>query len=414
MAGHAQDAMIARIEREIEERTTFVEGLVAGAQEANNGEGRDLSSQEMELVSSAQERMVALNRQLTPLKDTARIAVESRNRARQIDAQIGSSRRGADLPPVEYRSAGAYITDYVGSYIGNREATERLEIFTRAAAHQTTADNAGLLPERLLGPILGQLDFGRPLVSAFGPQQLPAGAWSRPKITQHTQVGKQSAEKTELASRKMLIGKVALDGDTFGGYVNVSRQNIDWTQPQIIDIIIGDLTNEYAFETEEELGAVLAAGATTGPVLPAGATTQAQFMSALWTAAGQAYAGMWAARMPMGSLILAAAPDMVGVFGPLFPPVNPQNAQSTGFDVSVFGDGPKPPIAGIVPVVSGALAAGTIIVAASNAVEVYEDRIGALQVVEPSVLGTQVAYAGYFAPLIMAAGGVIEITKATS
>ena len=45
------------------------------------------------------------------------------------------------------------------------------------------------------------------------------------------------------------------------------------------------------------------------------------------------------------------------------------------------------------------------------AAEVYETRVGQLQVVEPSVLGVQVAYAGYFTPLVIDATGIIAITK---
>jgi len=41
----------------------------------------------------------------------------------------------------------------------------------------------------------------------------------------------------------------------------------------------------------------------------------------------------------------------------------------------------------------------------------YEDRLGALQVIEPSVLGVQVAYAGYFKTMVLEAGGIIKITK---
>ena len=52
-----------------------------------------------------------------------------------------------------------------------------------------------------------------------------------------------------------------------------------------------------------------------------------------------------------------------------------------------------------------------MIVLSTAAVEVYEDRIGSLQVVEPSVLGVQVAYAGYFAPLVLEPPAIIEITK---
>jgi hypothetical protein len=405
------DAMIARLDSELEERNAFIEGLIANAQQADEGRGRDLNSQEMELVGSARARIGALNEQLTPLRETSRIAIESRARSHEINGEIVGARHRAGVGPVEYRSAGAYINEYIRAGIGNREAAERLEVFHRAAAHQTTADNPGLLPETLLGPILASLDFARPLVSALGPRQLPSGSWSRPRITQHTQVGKQTAEKTELPSRKMIIGKIPIEADTFGGYVNVARQNVDWSQPQVLDIVIGDLTSEYAFETEEETGTVLGAAAVAGPALPA-TPTAGDITAALWAAAGLVFGNMWTARTPIGRLILAMAPDMLVLMGPLFPPVNPTNAQSSGFNAGAITEGPQPAISGITPVVSGALAAGTALVIASNSVECYEDRIGALQVVEPSVLGVQVAYAGYFALPVLEPTGVVKITKA--
>ena len=68
-------------------------------------------------------------------------------------------------------------------------------------------------------------------------------------------------------------------------------------------------------------------------------------------------------------------------------------------------------IAGIPVYCSPAVATNTALVLSSAAAEVYEDRIGSLQVVEPSVLGVQVAYAGYFTPLVIEATGIIKITK---
>jgi hypothetical protein len=44
------------------------------------------------------------------------------------------------------------------------------------------------------------------------------------------------------------------------------------------------------------------------------------------------------------------------------------------------------------------------------AIEAYEQRVGALQAIEPSVLGTQVAYAGYFTPLTIEDGGIVPLT----
>jgi len=405
----AQDAMLARLTAELEERRAFQDQLVEGAQDA----GRDLNEQEMALYTRAAERMTAIEQQLGPLREGTRIAVESTRRTQELTDAFAAARNPRDLPSaIEYRTAGEYMRDHIRAHLSHDEdVVRRLDVYHRAAAHQTTTDNPGLLPERLLGPILQNLDFARPLVTAIGVQQLPAGSWSRPRVTQHTQVAKQTAEKTELASRKMIIDKIPLEGDTFGGYVNVSRQNIDWTVPQVLDIVIADLTSEYAFETEEATGIDLAAAAAAGPALPADPTAQ-DIANALWAAAGLVFANMWAARTPMGRLILAVAPDMLGLLGPLFPGVNAQNAQSTGMSAGLFGEGPAPSISGITPIVSGALAAGTALVISSNAVEAYEDRIGALQVVEPSVLGTQVAYAGHFALPILQATGIVEITKA--
>jgi hypothetical protein len=46
----------------------------------------------------------------------------------------------------------------------------------------------------------------------------------------------------------------------------------------------------------------------------------------------------------------------------------------------------------------------------SSAARVYEQRIGALQVTEPSVLGVQVAYAGYFQVSVLVPTAVIKLT----
>lgn len=405
---NAQDAMLARLQAELEERKQFMDGLVEAAQET----GRDLRPDEMELYTRARDRMRVLEGQMEPLREGARIAMDSSRRSAELQEQFAIARNPGLIPSaVEYRSAGAYLTDYIrASALRDDEARTRVEMYHRAAAHQTTADNPGLLPERLLGSILGTLDTARPLVGALGPQQLPTGSWSRPQITQHTTVAKQVGEKTELASRKLILGKVPIDADTFGGYVNVSRQNIDWTQPQVLDIVIRDLTNEYGFETEEEAGTVFTAAATAGPALPA-TPTAADWAAALWAAAGQVFGAMWAVRQPVGRLVVAVAPDMLGLVGPMFPPVNPTNAQSTGFSAAAFSEGTAGSVAGMSHVVSGSLAAGTALVISTNAAEVYEDRIGALQVVEPSVLGTQVAYAGYFKALVLQATGIVKVTK---
>jgi len=395
------DQLATRYAAEIEEKQAFIDGIVEAAEK----DGRDLSAQEMELVTRSRDRMSELAPQLETLKETRRIALDSRRQLEDVGKLFGNG----DSKPVEvqFRSVGEYVLERWKAGIGSREATERLDLFHRAAAHQLTSDNPGLLPEQILGPIISFVDAVRPLVTALGPRQLPSGSWARPRITQHTDVAEQTAEKTELVSRKMTIGKVPVTATTYGGYVNVSRQNIDWSQPGIMDIVINDLAAQYALETELATGTDLTAAATSGPSIPA-APTAADVAAAVWAAAGQVYT----ATKGQGRLILACSPDMLGLIGPLFAPVNPQNAQSTGFTAGTFGQGALGAISGITVVVSAGLATGTILVLSTAAAEVYEDRIGALQVVEPSVLGVQVAYAGYFADIVLEPTGVVKVVQA--
>src|SRR4029077_8408451 len=196
----------------------------------------------------------------------------------------------------------------------------------------------------------------RPLINALGPRQLPSGSWSRPKVTQHTATAGQTGEKTELVRHKMVVGKLPVSASTYGGYVNVSRQDIDWTQPAIMDLVINDLAGEYAKDTENHTCSTLTTAAPAGPTLPTGAPTAAQVRAALWGAA----ATITPAVAGQGSLFAVAPPALMGILGPLFPPVNPQNAQSGGFSVSAMGSGLAGNIAGIPVYVGNGMAANTI------------------------------------------------------
>jgi HK97 family phage major capsid protein len=398
------DQMIARYMAEIEERQQFVDGIFQAA------DGKDLSDDQLGLVTDTKKRMEEVNAKLDPLMEMRRISGDSAERVAELAKYMSAQKNG---PPkeVEYRSeyaAGEYAIDMWKAALGHEESREKIQIFNRAAAHQTTADSTGLVPSPILGPVVNYVDSGRPLVSALGPRQLPSGNWSRPKVTQHTSVTAQSAEKAELASQKMIISKLAVTPVTYGGYLNVSRQLVDWSDPQAMQIIIDDLAGQYAIKTEDVAADFFVAGGTAATVnLATGANTAEQVAAAFWGAAGQAYAGV----KGQGRLIAAAAPQMLGLIGPLFAPINPVSAQSTGFTAANFGQGAVGSIAGIPIYVTAGMADNKMVVMSTAAAEVYEDRIGSLQVVEPSVLGIQVAYAGHFVPLVLEATGIIVITK---
>ena len=403
--------MIRRHEKELEERSSAAQAIIANAQDNE----RDLNDSEKETLAGLRTRMAEIQGQLNELESTRDLTEQVYARARQVDQAITTARRVGSTT-IEYRSAGEYMLDTYQASMGSREASERLDVFNRAAAHQKTSDNLGVVPDPIVGNVVNFIDAARPLVSFDGPQALPAATWYRPKVTQHTTVGKQGSagaaadEKSELVSQKMTITRVTGNAVTYGGYVNVSRQNMDLSA-QVFDIVVNDLAAQYAIQTEAALGTVLAASANTIEIAGTGsaAFTQANLTAALWTGA----ANLYTATKGAGRICLGVAPDQIGNWGSVFNPVNPQNAQSTGFSASGFGQGILGYVSGIPVIVSAGLPAGTIgVLFSTAAVECYEQRVGQLQVVEPSVLGVQVAYAGYFTPMVVESAGIQKLINA--
>jgi HK97 family phage major capsid protein len=405
---HANDAMIRRLQKELEERTSAAQGLIATAQDTE----RDLNQAERETLAGLRDRISALKDQLGELEATADLAGQVATRMKQFDQAITTARRNGDRQ-MEYRSAGEWALDSYRASLGNQEARERLELFFRAAAHQTTPDNLGVIPDPIVGNVINFIDAARPLVNFLGAQNMPSATWHRPLVTQGTRVRPQGDygdaidEKEELASQKMLITRLTANAVTYGGYVNVSRQNIDFSSPQILDIIINDLAARYAIQTEEALCAEMAA-TTTVAVGYGAVPTAATVATAVW----QAVAAVYAATRGQGRVGIAVAPDRLGVFGPLFAPVNPQNSQSPGFTAATFGQGVMGTISGVPVIMSAGLTAGTAYAFSTAAIEAFEQRVGTLQVTEPSVLGVQVAYAGYFTALTIEDDAIVPLEAA--
>jgi hypothetical protein len=266
------------------------------------------------------------------------------------------------------------------------------------------------VPDPIVGNVINFIDAARPITSFLGPQPMVSSTWYRPHVTQHTLVAAQGSageaadEKKELSSRKMLITRLQGDAVTYGGYVNVSRQNIDFSSPQVMDIIINDLAAQYAIETEEAVGAALAATGTAA-VGYGSAPTNTSVAGAIWAAVAQVYAAV----KGQGRLVLAVAPDRLSVFGPLFTPVNPQNAQSEGFRAGAFSQGIMGAISGVPVIMSAGLGNGEAYLFSTAALEAFEQRVGTLQVTEPSVLGVQVAYAGYFTAMTIEEDGIVPL-----
>src|SRR5215471_15684041 len=133
------DQMLARYIGEIEEKQQFIDGIVSAAEE----KGDDLTEDQLELVTRARDRIEQCNNLMKPIEEAREISVTSSNRIASIAKFMTEPGRPKD---VEYRSAGAYALDMWRSGLGNEEARGRLELYNRAASHQTTSDNPGLIP----------------------------------------------------------------------------------------------------------------------------------------------------------------------------------------------------------------------------------------------------------------------------
>lgn len=399
--------MLNRLEREIEERDAFIQGTVAGAQDSN----RDLTPSENEMITEARKRIEVVEEQAEVLRAAQSRTIQARAKAADMQKQLALARHQVDNGEIEYRSAGAYLLDTYKASLQDRAAKERLEIFHRAAAHQKTSDNLGVVPDPIVGDIVNFVDAARPMVSLIGPQSLPSSTFHRPRVTQGTSVAVQGSaggaadEKAELVSQKLTISRLTATAVTYGGYVNVSRQDIDFSSPQIMDIIINDLASRYAIQTEAAVGTSLD-GSTSTNVGYGASPTAATIRAALWSAAST----IFTATAGQGRVYLVLAPDRLNVFGPLFTPIVSVAQTGDGLSAGDYSSGLVGAVAGIPTYMSAGLASTKAFLFSNAAIDVFEQRVGQLQAVEPSVLGVQVAYAGYFTPLRLVDNGIIELT----
>jgi len=399
---------IERLERQRDGALATIDGIL----ERLNDEDREPTEVEQQTLTDARstlERSQTQTTEWTEILESRAGGDELRNRVHGALARSGQAQSPGRVerdaaPPAAtelWRSAGEYLADYViarGHDIGygsDREydrARQRLD-----RADQTTADNPGILPTPILGPVVTFVMRQRPFLQAITSRPMPGGGktFSRPTVTQHTIAGPQSGEKVALPSQKMTITGLQVTKATYGGTLDISFQDRDWTDPAILQIVIDDLAGQYALQTDNAACAAFVT-AVTGTVALADATVPAQWLGAIYSAA-EAVAASSANQLPD---TLFVSPDVWRALGllsdtqgrPLFPVLTPVNAYGQQ-DASTWAGNPF----GLRLVVDGQFPAKTAVVGISSYSEFYEQVGGMVSVTEPSILGYQVAYYGYFA-----------------
>jgi HK97 family phage major capsid protein len=401
------------LKRQMDQALADVETITSRAAD----EDRELSDSEVSTCEARRSRIVELEPSIKVEADLAQRSATYQDMVSHIGtAPAGEQRKQtverSGQPEQVYETPGQYLVDYVLSRSteeGSPAAKQRFEKYLqRAVAHQTTAQNPGLLPVSILGPVFTQQSQRRPAIEATTRRPLPGPGktFQRPRITQNTLAGPQSAEKAELPSRNMTVDPITVTKSTYGGTINLSWQDRDWTDPAIMDLLVSDMAASYFQETDKAFCAYFA-----------GAITATQ---ALATADGEGLVGaIYAATATIFGATngmpdtLWVAPDVWGAIGSLsdstgrqlFPTVNPSNALGSISPTSMSGS-----VAGMRLVVDKHLPAGTAILGDSTYVETYETIGGQVSVIEPSVLGTQMAFYGYIAWLVLEAAAFVKIT----
>lgn len=307
--------------------------------------------------------------------------------------------------PVEFASPADYINTYVAAARGDRAAARRIE-----AANQTIADNPGIVPTPIIGNVITFLNSKRPVVGASRSVGLPgAGAsFVRPYVTQHTASGKQAKEFDALASQTMKVTPITVSKATYGGSLAISFQDRDWTEPELLNLVVTDMSAQYAVQTDGAACTELVT--STKQTEPLGATaTAAETIKAIANAA--ATIGSKVFEMPDKVFVsfdkwafLASLCDTTG--RPAFPYINPQNAGGSN------GGGARSMsmnVLGLEVIADANLPAGTIIVGRSDLLETYETVGGQVSVVSPSTLSFTLAYYGYFATKVVEPSGFVAL-----
>ena len=415
----------AVLDRLIEQRQEQI-GFIDQTLERVETDGRDLVEAETANLDAARSRIRQLSAQIEPLEDFEKLRNAHGDTMRSLGTGHEAPARtrpvgGADRAP-EYRTAGEYVVDLIRARgIMDRAAgpdqAAVARIQARALSDQKTSDTPGILPVPIVGQVVNLVDANRPLISSLGGAKalggIPGATFTRPHVTQHTLVGLQAGEKTQLPSQKMTISAISFAKSTYGGTVDISRQDIDWTSPSAWDILVRDLAAQYAIQTETAVATAFHAAATHAPV-PVATNTLADWTKALYLAAADSYVNgfMMPDRIWCSLDVWAALGALVDVGRVVFPADAAVGGDSSdGLDAggsslnSFRGD-----ILGLPRIVVPTFAAGTCIVGPSSLFEVYEEVIGLLSVIEPSILGVQVAYGGYVAFGSLAGAAFVPLT----
>lgn len=296
-------------------------------------------------------------------------------------------------------SAAEYISAFLQ---GGSVAAEMNAKIQAAAPDVNTLGGSldGVLPLPIVQPVYNNFRGLRPLIDAVGPKAMPQGGkiFIRPKVTTHTSIGGPETESQTITDGTFVISDEQVTKRIFGGYVSVSEASIDWTQPEVLSLLLDDMARIYANETDSYACQQFQAGVTQTATL-ADDTSAADWASFVYEAATEILTNS-NGNLPNALMV---SPNYFQALGtltddagrPLFPQVGPMNAfgsmNPSSVESSAFG----------LRLVVDRNLVNQVYVGNTDGFEVFEQAKGAISIDTPSTLSRTVAFRGYLATLMI-------------
>lgn len=308
-----------------------------------------------------------------------------------------------------FRNVAAAAQEFA---IANQSALEA------AAGDVLTTNTPGLLPVPVLGPVFQDLNYIRPVVAAVGARAMPDGGnqktFIRPTWTTHPSVASQGGELVGVSATSPQIASNVITKTTLAGQVTLSVQDIDFTSPAAMEIILQNLAQEYLLASDNIAADAITSGASaSGSTWTFNTTDPSTLFAALYDAAYEILLatnflpdhifvdpGTWklmGQQMDADKRLVFPYAGAAGLMG--------VNAAGSANITQLNTFNPF----GLNLVADRNFAANTMVVARGTAIEFYEQIRGIMSVEAPATLGRLFSYYGYVATFIADADQVKSI-----
>jgi hypothetical protein len=280
-----------------------------------------------------------------------------------------------------------------------------------AAPDITTADTPGILPEIITQGVYDGLNPIRPFVTAIGTRAMPQqGATFRlAKITVRPTVTQQASENAALDPSTVTVSNTDVSKLTFGTFVTMSEQDLDWTDPASLGIVLEQLAIAYGQATDN-YAVDNCHGAITQTASVADTAVGADWVAAIYDGARQISAGTnyLPSHMFVTPASWAALSSSVDDANrPVFPYTGAPNLMGQNAAGNAAANTWNGNPLGLVLVVDKNAPGSFMGHAAGPAAgyQFFEQMKGAISVDVPSTLSRTIAFRGY------AAGSMRDATK---